>query len=258
VKVFDTPEAAQAAHRAGLRRLYVLAVREELAMHVEYLPGLQQMTLHYSALRFTTGNAQTTQNLGLQSDLVDLIADRVFLRDDADVRTEVEFKRRLDAGWDQLWTVSSTVADLVARILSAHHDVDLRLEGAADNPFLQPAVEDIRAQLRHLMPARFLLNTPWRWLGEFPRFLNAIIIRLQKLTNAGLKRDHDAMQIVNDFWWRYSQRQARNASIGRIEPALDEFRWLMEELRVSLFAQELRTSVLASPQRLEKAWMEIA
>jgi ATP-dependent helicase HrpA len=262
VKVFDTREAALAAHRAGLRRLYVLAVREELAMHVEYLPGLEQMTLHYAALKFTTENTENTQDKhGLESDLVDLIADRVFLRDDADVRTEAEFKRRLDAGWDQLWTVSSTVADLVARILSAHHDVELRLEGAADNPFLQPAVEDIRAQLRGLMPPRFLVSTPWRWLGEFPRFLNAIIIRLQKLTNAGLKRDHQATQAVNDFWRRYAERNARNESIGRVEPAaggLAEFRWLIEELRVSLFAQELRTSVAVSPHRLERAWAQIA
>ncbi len=271
VRLFDTTEAADATHRAGLRRLFVLQVREELAMHVEYLPGLEQMVLHYAALRSTTcarhareGGHPATDTEGtkpdqaLQSDLIDLIADRVFLRDDASVRSEAEFKRRLDAGWDQLWTTSSSVADLVARILAAHHDVDLRLEGATENPFLKSAVTDIRGQMQRLMPARFLVNTPWRWLGEFPRFLNAIMIRLQKLTNAGLKRDHDATVIVAEFWRRYSERGAKNESIQRVEPALNEFRWLIEELRVSLFAQELRTSVPVSAKRLEKVWATIA
>ncbi len=253
-QLLTCPDSARAAHRTGLRRLFVIAVGEELAMHVEYLPGIDQMLLHHAPLAAVNADAD------LKRDLIDLIADRVFLRDDPDIRTGEAFRQRLDAGWDQLWNTASAVADLVARILAACHDVHIRLEGASENAFLAPAVEDIRKQLGELLPARFLVNTPWRWLAELPRFLNAIVIRLQKLTNAGLERDRIAMHTIHPQWSRFVGRRARMQAIGEhiLPPALDEYRWLIEELRVSLFAQELRTSVPVSSARLDKAWAAIS
>jgi ATP-dependent helicase HrpA len=245
LRIFSTPEEAELEHRAGVRRLFVLQVREELAMHVEYLPAFDQMRLHAATLM---GGDD------LKHDMVDLVADRVFLRDDAMLRTAAEFSRRLDGGWDQLWTTASSVAEVVTRVLALHHDVDVRLTGLEDNAFLREAVQDMRQQLRFLLPRHSLVQTPWKWLTQFPRYLNAVVIRIQKLNNAGVRRDHDATMIIGEFWQRYAERHQANMTAGRIEPALDEFRWSIEELRVSLFAQELRTSTPVSQQRLEKTW----
>ena len=245
MRLCDTAEAARRASHAGLRRLFAVQVREELVMHVEYLPAIEQICLHFAPL---------ARGEEIRRDIADLIVDRVFLRDDAEIRSGDAFRKRLDAGWDQLWTAAAGVADLVARIAAAYHDVELRVSGAEDNQFLQPAIDDIKAQLRELMPGHFLVLTPWRWLAELPRFLNAIVIRLQKLTNAGLMRDIDATRVIAEFWQPFADRRAHVAASGGAEPALDEFRWLIEELRVSLFAQELRTSVSMSGTRLRKAW----
>ena len=245
VRLFDTAECARRASQAGIRRLFALQVREELAMHVEYLPAIEQICLHFAPL---------AKGEEIRRDVADLIVDRVFLRDDAEIRSGDVFRNRLDAGWDQLWPAAAGVADLVARIAAAYHDVELRVSGAEDNQFLRPAIDDIKSQMRELMPEHFLVSTPWRWLAEFPRFLNAIVIRLQKLTNAGAARDIDATRVVDEFWQSFADRRALVVASGGAAPALDEFRWLIEELRVSLFAQELRTSVPISAKRLQRAW----
>ena len=116
-----------------------------------------------------------------------------------------------------------------------------------------PAAADIRAQLAWLMPAGFLLTTPWERLKEFPRYLQAIEQRLEKLPResaarcAARRRDRAARSSLS----RAGQGRARPQPPGE-----DEFRWLLEEFRVSLFAQQLRTRTRVSARRLEEAWAE--
>jgi ATP-dependent helicase HrpA len=115
------------------------------------------------------------------------------------------------------------------------------------------AAADIRAQLAWLTPAGFLLTTPWPRLQEFPRYLQALEQRLEKL---GLDQNRDArlMAEVAPLEARYRER-VRNER-GLRSPGEDEFRWLLEEFRVSLFAQQLKTRVPVSARRLGDAWLE--
>jgi ATP-dependent helicase HrpA len=121
-------------------------------------------------------------------------------------------------------------------------------------PKASPAVAaDIRAQLAWLVPAGFLLLTPWESLREYPRYLQAIEQRLEKAARDP-RRDAQLTAEAATTETRYRERV--KAERGLIAPARDEFRWLLEELRVSLFAQALRTRVPVSAKRIAEAWRE--
>jgi ATP-dependent helicase HrpA len=248
LKAMDSLDAALHASRAGIRRLFVLAVQEELAAHVEYLPGIEELGANFDPL----GRAE---DLKLQ--LIELAADRAFLAVRPQIRQQTEFERRLRSGWNDLWPAVTEVSDLVKRIVAAHHEVDVQLI-SNDNPFLAAVMSDIRAQLEHLIPHGFLLSIPFEWLSHYPRYLNGIQIRLRKLSNAGIARDEQCAQQIAAYWQRYEQRLARHRVHGIYDPALEQFRWMIEELRVSLFAQGLGTLLPVSAKRMESQWSRVA
>ena len=245
--LLDTAEGAGVASRAGVRRLFVLQVAQELAAHVDYLPNIDELCLRFAPLG---------DGARFKRDLIDLIADRVFLGDLPEVRTQIDFERRLRGGWNNLWPAASEISGLIGRILEAHHDLDLRLADI-DNPLFASAVKDIEMQLCNLMPAHFLVSTPFQWLLHFPRYLQAIVVRLRKLGNAALARDGRAIDQAKGHWDQCQLRRERHQVHGTFDPALEKYRWMIEELRVSLFAQELGTSVPVSPKRMEQQWSQV-
>src|SRR5690606_26550626 len=115
--------------------------------------------------------------------------------------------------------------------------------------------DDIAAQLGRLVPRRFLMETPWPQLAHLPRYLKGVAMRLDKW-RADPARDAarlaELRPIEQRFWRTVAERR------GVADARLDEFRWLLEELRISLFAQELRTPQPVSVKRLEKAWSALA
>jgi ATP-dependent helicase HrpA len=115
---------------------------------------------------------------------------------------------------------------------------------------------DVRAQRAQLVYPGFFSATPWAQLGHLPRYLQALDRRIAKAA-ADPARDAKHAQTVAALWERYRARAEANRAAQRIEPALDTFRWMIEELKVSLFAQELRTPFPVSYKRLEKAWAEL-
>jgi ATP-dependent helicase HrpA len=121
------------------------------------------------------------------------------------------------------------------------------------NKAAAPAAADIRAQLAWLTPAGFLLTTPWERLKEFPRYLQAIEQRLEKL-GLDVRRDARLAAEIAPLESRYRERV--RVERGMRPPSDDEYRWLLEEFRVSLFAQQLKTRVPVSARRLEDAWTD--
>src|SRR5204862_2097442 len=115
------------------------------------------------------------------------------------------------------------------------------------------AADDIRSQLAWLVPAGFLLTTPWHRLQEFGRYLQAIEQRLEKL-GANPRRDAQLAAEIAPLEARY--RAQVKAERGLRSPGGDEYRWMLEEFRVSLFAQQLKTRMPISARRLEDAWAE--
>jgi ATP-dependent helicase HrpA len=270
LRLLDTPEAAASASRAGIRRLFILRARDELEYHIRISPDLPQMTLHFAPL----GKGES-----LKGDLRALIAQRAFLEGPAAQtagqvrgslpRNQVEFEQRFAAGMPRLGEVARQVTALVAQILAAHHAIALKL-APRHPPAWEPSIDDIRQQLAHLLttPATgFMLNTPWEHLLHYPRYLAAIQVRLQRLQNAGLARDQRAMQELMPFWRGYLEVCARQDGAhalhdiqglhARPSEALATYRWMLEEFRVSLFAQNLGTAHPISAKRLEEQWAKV-
>ncbi len=244
LRLFDSPESARAAHAAGLRRLLMLELRDEIACLNTRIAGLQEMYLHYATL----GSPQE-----LRDDIIGKTIQRAFLHD-TNVRTAMEYELRKEAGRrHRLLEIAQEVADMAARILAAYHNVALALARPVIAAW-QPAIADVREQLAHLLPRGFLTNTPDQWLAHFPRYLKAIELRLGKLITTGHSKDAAKMAELQPFWRSYLQRQAAASSEGVIDPELTQFRWMIEEFRVSLFAQELKTSIPISAKRLERQW----
>ncbi|MGH7214617.1 MAG: DUF3418 domain-containing protein [Tepidisphaeraceae bacterium] len=247
LRLVETPERAQALSRGGVRRLFIIEYSPTIQYELRDAPKLREMCLHYAPL----GSCQK-----LKDDLTTVAADRVFLGDALDVRTQMEFELRLESSWNRLRPIAFEVAELAAQVLENFHAVSKRLSEDFP-PLLLPAVSEMRAHLKHLMPADFLLRTPFAWLQHLPRYLKAVDVRLTKLKNAGLSRDVAASQQVAPLWQQYLKRAQKHAAERVYDPELALYRWMLEELRVSLFAQELKTSMPVSTQRLEKQWAAV-
>ena len=241
IEVFDEPEVAAAKHRAGLRRLFALQLRDALKYLEKNVPDLQKMAVAYMPL----GTAEE-----LRQQIIDVALDRAFLIDPLPA-TEADFKRRVDEGRARLTLIANEIARLAGVILTEYAAAARKIKDAKNAP---EATKDAAEQLQRLVPKHFLATTPWAALQHFPRYLKAITLRLDKL-RADPARDTQRMAEVRAqdqrFWRLVAERK------GAIDTRLQELRWLLEELRVSFFAQELRTPQPVSVKRLEKVWAQV-
>ena len=245
LRVLDGSARAEAATRAGLRRLIGWRLGPAYKTLARDLPKLQGMTLHFVGLG--------TQEQ-LREDVLAAILDRAFLADRPLPRDRAAFEALLEAGKSQLAVERLAVCDMAAAILAAYHEVRRAL--LDDSPVWAEALVDIRAQLNHLVYPGFLGQTPPEWLPHLPRYLRAIALRWQKLRQAPDKDRQRRGDVVR--LWDACQRQlTENAARERHDPELIRFRWLLEELRVSQFAQELKTIAPVSVKRLEEQWGRI-
>ena len=246
LRLFDSPHAAADAMHGGVRKLFMLQLHDEIT-HLEHtLPDMDRLCQYYA----TVGGCDE-----LTHDLLLAIADRAFFQDEpsAEVRRREEFVARAEAGWRRLAEAAAEITSLAAELLEVFHAMNVAL--SPDFPTLWTrSIRDMRDQLAHLVYPSFLVRTPFQWLKHLPRYLRGIEIRLKRLADAGLNRDTQAMADVLPLWEQYKRRAADQREQGVADPLLDEFRWMMEELRVSLFAQDLKTAMPVSARRLSEQW----
>jgi len=141
---------------------------------------------------------------------------------------------------------------MAAAVLQEHANAVRKLK---DSKPPRDVADDITAQLQRLVGKRFLVATPWTALGHLPRYLRAVVMRLDKL-RADPARDAQRLAELRPLEQAWLRRIADRR--GTPDARLAEFGWLLEELRVSLFAQELRTPQPVSVKRLEKAWVQLS
>ncbi len=242
IEVFDEPDVAAAKHRAGLRRLIALQLKEPLKYLEKNIPDLQSMAVAYMSL----GTSEE-----LRDQIIDVALDRAFLGDPLPV-DEFSFKARLEEGRARLNLIAQEVARLAYSVLLEYQAALRKLKDTRSAP--KDVVEDIQGQFQRLMPKRFVLLTPWAQLQHYPRYLKAITLRLDKF-RADAARDAKLLTELKPLEQRWQRRLAERN--GAPDARLDDFRWQLEELRVSLFAQELRTPQPVSVKRLEKVWAQL-
>ena len=241
-----SPEQAVQRTRGGLRRLFFLAARGEIRSQVAWLPKLEQMVLWSASLR----------QFDLNQQLADLIADRAFVADRPIPRDRAGFELRLKEGRDRIEIAVQDVAEVAPALFEAYHSARVGVDELAGSRF-RYAADDAAGQIEQLVGPRFLTETPWPWLKHFPRYLRAIAYRFDKLRSGGQARDLAGCEEVRDWWQKLQQTVTGLAEAERLNPALIQFRWMLEEYRVSLFAQPLGTAVPVSAKRLEKQWSQV-
>ena len=244
--MLDTRDAADMSTRAGIVRLLRLALKDAAARFAKGGPGFAQVALQLKT-------AIPTDRL--LADVLSAATDRAFLGDDPLPRNEQAFAEQVKRARTRLPAVAEGAFKLLAMIASEHVALAQRLAGLP--VALSRLAEAVRAQRDALVYPGFFSATPWSQLQYLPRYLKALDRRLAKF---GERPDRDSRHAeqVGVLWQRYRERADRNRQAGRTEPALEEFRWLLEELRVSLFAQELKTPIPVSFKRVERAWAELA
>ena len=250
VEVFDEPELAAAKHRAGLRRLFSLHLKDALKYLEKNLPDLQKTATAYMLVGRAADHSGGGTLEELRAQIIEVALDRAFLLDPLPT-TEAQFKQRLDDGRGRLTLIASEVARLAGAILTEFAAAQRKIK---DTKNAAEAVTDAAQQLQRLVPKRFLTATPYGQLQHFARYLKAITSRLDKW-RADPARDTARMLELKPQEQRYWRLVADRK--GVLDARMQEFRWLIEELRVSFFAQELRTPQPVSIKRLEKAWAQL-
>ena len=250
IEVFDEPAVAAAKHRAGLRRLFALQIKDALKYLEKNIPDLQKMAAAYMQVGRRADGAGGGTMEELREQIIEVALDRAFLVEPLPT-DEAAFKRRVDEGRARLTLIANEVARLAAQILTEFASAARKIK---DTKIAPDSTQDATQQLQRLMPKRFLADANWSALQHYPRYLKAITARLDKL-RTDLARDAarlaDLRPLEQRFWRLVAERK------GAQDARLQDFRWLLEELRVSLFAQELRTPQPVSVKRLEKAWGQV-
>jgi len=237
LEVFDDPNEAAAIHGAGLCRLFALQLKEQLKYLEKNVAGLQQMGMQFMAL----GSQEELRDQIIQAGLT-----RACLQLPLPTNAN-EFNQRRDEGKARLNLLVNEIARLIGQILGEYHTLPKKLQALKSHAAAQA---DMQAQLQTLIHKRFVVETEHGQLAHFPRYLKAVQVRMDKLRTDPTR---DARLLSE---WQQAampwQRALKSGSYG--DPKMHEFRWMLEELRVSLFAQELKTPMPVSVKRLQKVW----
>jgi ATP-dependent helicase HrpA len=242
IEVFDEPDVAAAKNRAGLRRLFALQIKDALKYLEKNIPDIQKMAVAYMQL----GSADE-----LKAQIIDVALDRAFLVEPLP-NDEASFKRRIDEGRGRLTLIANEVARLALGVLSEFALAQRKIKDTKNAP---DATADCTQQLQRLLPKNFLAATPWPQLQHCARYLKAISLRLEKYRTdpaRDAQRLTELKPLEQKYWRLVAERK------GQTDARMLEFRWLLEELRVSFFAQELRTPQPVSVKRLEKVWAQLS
>ena len=241
LEVFDAEDKARAAHRAGLRRLFILQLKEQARFIEKSLPNFTALALQFAAF----GDANE-----LRAQMLEATFDRACLQEPLP-KNAAEFERRRDEGRSRVNLIAQEMARLMGTILGEHHALQKKIKDV-QRAFPAP-VKDIQEQLAWLLPKRFITETPYERLTHFPRYLKAAVLRLDKL-RVDAARDARGMGELVPLQTQHQRAMAAARKSGAVDERLEQFGWMLQELRVQLFAQELRTPVPVSAKRLQKMW----
>lgn len=254
IRVLDSEEGAATAMRRGLRRLLMLHLGPDLRALRRNLPESDRMRLQYAKAPQPPG-AHEAKSPDLSDELIALILDLAFLEDQPPIRDRQTFAARMARNRPRLAAVAQDVCGLTGRILDRYQAIRRRLADITQANWIA-SVMDMNAHLDSLVFRGFLQQIPYRRLEDYPRYLRALEARAEKLSHAAAK-DRQRMQEMAAIHGKWQERAAAAQEAGRHDPRLDEIRWMLEELRVSLFAQQIGTAYPISVKRITAHWREL-
>lgn len=244
LRLADSRAAADRLTRLGLVRLCRMAHRKAINSQVQWLPELDRHLIILS--RFASSEK-------LRHGIGDLITRLAFVERTKIPHTLQAFEELNQQPAQRIGVATQEVARWLPKFATNLHSVLLGLESIG--PKFADVKLDLQQQLDRLMVDSFLELTPWTWLSQYPRFLQAMDYRREKLSD--LNKDRRQREELAQFWARYESTRESHAAQSIVDPELELFRWMIEEYRVSLFAQQLGTSLTVSAARLEKQWKKV-
>jgi ATP-dependent helicase HrpA len=237
IRVYARRASALGALRAGVERRLRQALADRIKHARRQLPLENALMLKWAPL----GSADS-----LRADLVEGALGELFAARDLDVRTRDAFERVQEDIARALFATAMERLVIVEEIIAGYAELKPLMEPPLLG-FARANYDDLGDQLGELLPPGFVRGTPRARLAHFPRYLRAMKLRAERLRQDPA-RDQARMLGVQLYWREYLKLRATRGG----DAALEELRWLVEELRVSTFAQELRTAETVSPKRLAK------
>ncbi|WP_423973690.1 GNAT family N-acetyltransferase [Kingella oralis] len=237
LRLFDTSAAAEQAHRLGVIELMKLQLKEQVK---DLNKGIQGFT--QAAMLLKHINADT-----LRDDLTQAVCDRAFIGEDELPRNEKAFKEQIKRARSRLPAVKEALSRYLQETAAAYAELNGKLGK-------HPLTQLLRQRLQTLLAAGFATRTPWAQWPRLPIYLKAMTLRLEKYSSNPARdtaREAD-IQELEQMW-----QEKTDSLIKQGQPVSDDlaaFKWMIEELRVSLFAQELKTPYPVSVKRLLKEW----
>lgn len=246
IEIFDNPELAEHVMRQGVLRLFLLALPQQ-AKQLSKVPGIKEgVAIKYAHF----GNRED-----LGAGLCNAAFYQNFLYKQSTPWTQQAFSERLESLRGSVIACGERTQKAVADILERYHRIVIHL-GKTETPARKRAYADIRSQLQQLLVPHWIVVTDLDELVHFPRYLEGIEVRMSRL-QGNIERDEQATDLVQHWWRRYEQRCQALRNETRLPFGLQRFRWLIEEFRVALFAQGLKTAVPVSEKRISQAWEQV-
>lgn len=245
LRLLESPQEAYQQNLRGVLRLYQLNLRDQLKSLHKQLKGIPALCLRFPLL----GGYEA-----LKAELTEAVLTELFLVNGSLPTNPTEFEKRLQSGKSQLVPSLDDLCRLLETILEAHHAVQRQLSGLQSR-LTSETTRGIKDHLGRLVYPGFISNTPRQWLAQYPRYLQAVNIRLDKLDNSP-ERDALLCKQIDPYCKRlvtHLDTQPTSAS----SQELIGYRWMLEEFRVSLFAQNLGTCMPVSSKRLEAQWRKV-
>jgi len=243
LRLFDDPDDACAAHQQGVQEL----LRRTLVDKLKYTRKQHGFS---KAMQLQAAELDGWQTM---SDNINDVLLAVFVEQAGTVRSRAQFDALCVHAAQHFLAERQRYVQVLKEILQRYHQLNTRLDDACWQRHAA-AAQHMRTQLDDLVYAGFLADLHWHNLKHYPRYLQAMLMRLDKLQQDPAA-DQRKREQVGDFWQRYLNYIAAG---GEYNEAVDEYRWLLEEYHVSLFAQTLGTHGKTSAKRLQQAWQAIA
>ncbi|HEZ0924627.1 TPA: DUF3418 domain-containing protein [Neisseria meningitidis] len=240
LRLFDTTEAAEQAHRQGVIELMKLQLKEQVK---DLNKGIQGFT--QAAMLLKHINADT-----LRDDLTQAVCDRAFIGEDELPRNEKAFKEQIKRARSRLPAVKEALSRYLQETAAVYAELNSKLGK-------HPLTHLLRLRLQTLLAAGFATRTPWAQWPRLPIYLKAMTLRLEKYSSNPARdaaREAD-IQELEQMWQEKTDSLIKQGL--PISDGLAAFKWMIEELRVSLFAQELKTPYPVSVKRLLKMWEDL-
>ena len=242
IKVYASKPQALHEHIDGTKRLIRLQLSQQVKYLKKNLPGIDQLCLHYS----TIGKCDD-----LKDDLVNAVLEQTFLDNNNNIRKQDEFESIVEQGRGEMVSTATIICDKLLDAMKTYTQVRKILKGKISHNLID-SINDINEQLEHLFYEGFISDTPVQWLQHYPRYLKGIEKRLDKL-QGNAERDRQNFRQLLPLWQNYTDHQDYYYE----SEALQDYRWQLEELRISLFAQELKTTQPVSVKKMQYQWQEI-